>query len=137
MTRGAVRCSAWLGVRLDSEETGQKSLETSELAGDIQATGGRKLATTERMEGTKDQNRRPVENGGRTGDENVALTGGAAEPRGSGVQLTAEVEREASNGADANNSEQTGEKRGIGIGVSWRRCWESSWLRCLDERENA
>ena len=66
------------------------------------------------MEVTKDENRRPVESRGRTGDEKVALAGVAVIPRGSGAELAADVEREACNGRDANHSEQTGERRGIG-----------------------
>ena len=53
------------------------------------------------MEATKDQSRRPVENGERTGDEKVELAGVAAQPRGSGAELAADVEREASDGEDA------------------------------------
>ena len=66
------------------------------------------------MEPTKDENRRPVENGGRTGDEKVALAGVMVEPRGSGAELAADVEREACDGEPARNSEPTGKRRGIG-----------------------
>ena len=66
------------------------------------------------MEATKDDNRRRVENGGRTGDEKVEPAGVVMEPRGSGAELTADVEREACDGEPANNSEQNGERRGIG-----------------------
>ena len=61
VTHGAVRCSAWLGVRLDSVETWNKSLETVGLAGDERVTGDEKLGVAERMEATKDQSRRGVE----------------------------------------------------------------------------
>ena len=114
VTAVAVRCSAWLGVRLDSRETWNKSLETVVLAGDERVTGDEKLAHAERMEIRKDQSRRPVETRGMTGDENVKLAGVAAEPRGSDAELAADGEREASAGQDACNSEQTGRRRGIG-----------------------
>ena len=66
------------------------------------------------MEATKDQSRRPVENGGRTGGEKVELAGVVVKPGGSGAELAADVEREACDNERANNSEQTGERRGIG-----------------------
>ena len=66
------------------------------------------------MEVTKDQSRRPVENGGRTGDAKVALAGVAVKPRGSGAELAADVEREGCDGEPARNSEKTGKRRGIG-----------------------
>ena len=113
MTHGAVRCSAWLGVRLDSVETWNKGLETLGLAGDIRVTGDEKLAIAERMEATTDQSRRGVERSGKTGDENVARTGVVLEPRGSRADLATDAEREACAGQDACNSEQTGKRRGI------------------------
>ena len=138
VTAGAVRCSAWLGVRLDSVETWNKSLETVALAGDDRVTDDQKLALAERMEVRKDESRRPVENGGGTGDEKVKLTGVVAEPRGSDAERGGDAEREASAGQDARDWEQTGKRRGIGkLGVRWRSSWESSWLGCRDERENA
>ena len=70
------------------------------LAGDIRVTGDRKLANAERMEPTKDQSPCPVENGERTGDEKVELAGIVMKPRGSGAELAADVEREASEGKD-------------------------------------
>ena len=66
------------------------------------------------MEPKRDENRRPVENGRRTGDEKVDLAGVVKEPRGSGVELAADVEREGWDGELARNSEQTGKRRGIG-----------------------
>ena len=84
------------------------------LAEDDRVTGDTKLATTQGMEARKDQRRGPVENGGRTGDETVALAGVVMKPRGSGAELAADMERAACDGECANNSEQTGEKRGIG-----------------------
>ena len=114
VTRGAVRCSAWLGVRLDSEKASNKSLETVALAGDDRVTGDGKLAPAERMGATKDQSRRLVERRAMTGDEKPAPTGVVIEPRGSAAALAADVEREASAGQDARNSEQTGRGRGIG-----------------------
>ena len=74
------------------------------LAGDGPVTDDQKLALAERMEATKDQSRRAVENGERTGDEKVALTGVAADPRGSDVELATDAEREASAGQDAGDS---------------------------------
>ena len=50
VTCGAVRCSAWLGARLDSVETWRKSLGTVELAGDSRMTGNRKVELGESME---------------------------------------------------------------------------------------
>ncbi len=66
------------------------------------------------MEPRKDENRRPVENGGRTGNKTVALAGVGMKPRAGGAELAADVEREACEVERANNSEQTGERRGIG-----------------------
>jgi hypothetical protein len=66
------------------------------------------------MEATKDENRRPVESREGTGDEKVDLAGVVVKPRGSGAELVADVEREACDSEPANNSEQTGERRGIG-----------------------
>ena len=71
------------------------------LAGDIRVTGDRKLATAERMDATKDQSLRSVENAERTGDERVELAGIVMKPRGSGAELAADVERGAFNGRDA------------------------------------
>ena len=123
---GAVRCSAWLGVRLDSEETWNKSLETVALAGNDRVTGDEKLAHAERMEVRTDQSRRSVEARGMTGDEKAKLTGVAAEPRGSDAELATDAEREACAGEAARNSEQAGKRRGIGkLGVGWRSSWES------------
>ena len=101
MTRGAVRCSAWLGVRLDSVETCNKSPATRRLAEADRITVDRKLAATERMKPTKDQSRRPVESGGMTGGEKVELTGVVMKPRGRGAELAADVERETSAGKGA------------------------------------
>ena len=126
MTHGAVRCSAWLGVRWDSEETWKKSLETVALAGDDRKTGDEKLAPAERMEATKDQSRRRVETRGMTGDEKPPRTGIVAEPRGSDVELATDAEGEESAGQDAGNSGQAGKGRGIGkLGVRGRSSWES------------
>ena len=66
------------------------------------------------MKPTKDENRRPVESGRKTNDEKVELAGVVVKPRGSGAELAADVEREACDGERARNSEQTGERRGIG-----------------------
>ena len=112
--RVAVRCSAWLGVRLDSERAWKKSLETMALAEGGQITGDEKMALAERMEASKEQSGRSVETRGMTGDENVAPTGVVTEPRGSDAELAADGEREGSAGQTARNSEQTGRRRGIG-----------------------
>ena len=85
-----------------------------ELAGDDRVSGDGKLALAERMEARKDESRRPVENGGPTGDEKVELAGVVVKPRGSGAELAADVEREACDGEPARNSEPTGKRRGIG-----------------------
>ena len=103
--RVAVRCSAWLGVRLDSERAWKKSLETMALAEGGQITGDEKMALAERMQASKEQSGRSVETRGMTGDENVALTGVVTEPRGSGAELVADVERESFDSEDARNSE--------------------------------
>ena len=50
VTRGAVRCSAWLGARLDSVQVWKKNLGTLELAGDSRMTGDGKVELGERME---------------------------------------------------------------------------------------
>ena len=50
-----------------------------------------------------------------TGEEKTELAGTVAEPRGSGAGLAADGEREASDGEDARNSEQTEMRRGIGV----------------------
>ena len=99
---------------MDSGETWNKNLETVGLAENDRITRDRKLASTERMEATKDENRRPVESRGRTGDEKVAHAGVVVKLRGSGAELAADVEREACDGEHARNSEQTGKRRGIG-----------------------
>ena len=91
-----------------------KILEPVGLAGDERITRDGMLAITERMEGRKAQSRRPVENGGRTGGEKVALAGVLVKPRGHDAELAADVERETCDGECANNSEQTGKRRGIG-----------------------
>ena len=100
------------------------------LADDRRNGGLGKLAGTERMEVSRDESTRVVENCGRTGGGKVELAGGV-EREESGGELAAGVAREASNGEVACNWEQAGERRGIGrLGVSWRAAWESSsaWL---------
>ena len=66
------------------------------------------------MKATKDQSGRTVENGRRTGDEMVKRAGAVMEPRGNRAELAADVEREACDDEHAQNSEQAGERRGIG-----------------------
>ena len=130
MTRGAVRCCARLGFFFASEPAWQRLRKTIRFADDRRIVGLGKLATTERMEATRNEIPRPVENGGRTGRRTVEFAGGS-EREESGAELAAGVEREASNGEGAGNSEQAGRKRRIGgLGVSWRAAWESSsaWL---------
>ena len=109
-----VRCSAWLGVRSDAGETCNKNLESLGLAENDRITRDKKLAPAERMQATKDQSRRPVEHGGRTGGEKVALAGVMAKPRGSSAALAADVARKACNGGHVRNSKQPGERRRIG-----------------------
>ena len=106
MTRGAVRCSAWLGARLDSGETWKKSLEALELAGDNRTTGDGKLELSERMalrEAKSLAVSRRVEN--QTPNRGRVCV--VAEPRGSNDALGTNVELEARNIANALNLEQT------------------------------
>ena len=83
------------------------------LARDGRIGGLGKLAVTERMEVTRDESTRVVENCGGTGRRTVELAGGV-EREESGAELAADVARETSNGEEACNSEQAGRKRGIG-----------------------
>ena len=99
---------------MDWRETWNNNLEMLGLAGDGRVTDDEKLALAERMAARKDQRRGPVENGGQTGRERVEFAGVVMKPRGSGAELAADVEREACDGEDARNSEQTGRRRGIG-----------------------
>ena len=112
--RVAVRCSAWLGVRLAWESASEKKLKTLGLAGDGRVTGDEKLASSGRMEVRKDKNGGCVERRNGTGDEKVELVGVTAKPRGSGAELATDVERKAWSGKNARNSEQAGKRRGIG-----------------------
>ena len=65
--------------------------------GDDRRIGGLgKLATTERMEATRDESSRAVENCGRTSGGRMELAGGA-EREESGAELAADVAREGSN----------------------------------------
>ena len=130
MTRGAVRCCARLGFLFASEPTSQRLRKAIRLARGGRIGGLGKLAVTERMEVTRGESSRPVENGEGTGGEKVELAGGVEQAE-SGAELAADMAREGSDGKDARNSEQAGRKRGIGgLGVSWRAAWESSsaWL---------
>ena len=126
MTRGAVRCCARLGFLFAAEPVSQRLRKAIRLARDGRIGGLGKLAGTERMEVTRGESSRVVENRGRTGRPTVELAGGA-EREESGAELAPDVAREDSDGKDACNSEQAGRKRGIGgLGVSWRAAWESS-----------
>ena len=91
MTPGAVRCSAWLGARLDSEQTSKKNLETPVLAGDDRTTGDGKLELSERMELRKTQrlamSRRVAHQTPNRGSVCVL-----AEPRGSDDELISNAE---------------------------------------------
>ena len=53
MTARPVRCSAWLGVRLDSGNSWSKSLETLALGGDDRTTGDRNVELRNRMQSGK------------------------------------------------------------------------------------
>ena len=103
------------------------------FADDRRIGGLGKLAVTERMEPTKDESPRPVENSGRTGRRTAELAGGA-EREESGAELAADVARESSNGEAACNSEQAGKKRGIGgLELAGARLGSLHRLRCRDK----
>ena len=105
MTRGAVRCSAWLGARLDLEHTWKKNLQTSELAGDDRTTGDGKLEFSERMELRETKrlamSRRVANQTPNRGNVCVVV-----EPRGSDDELATDAKSEARNIANARNSER-------------------------------
>ena len=106
MTRGAVRCSAWLGARLDSVKTWKKNLETLELAGDDRTIGNRKLEHRVRIERRETKRlalSRRVENQTPNRDHVCVV----AEPRGNDDERGTNAESEARNIANAWNSEQT------------------------------
>ena len=129
MTAVAVRCCARLGFLFASEPAWQKLRKVIQFASGVRIGGLGKLAGTERMEVTRDESSRAVENGGGTGRRTVELAGGV-ERAESGAELAAGMARDAFSGEDACNSEQAGRKRGIGgLGVSWRVVWESSSAR--------
>ena len=104
VTPGAVRCSAWLGARLDSVQVWKKNLGTLELAGDSRTTGDEKLKVGKRMKlrETKAWRCRDVWH-------NQPPSRGRAcvvdEPRGSDTELAAEAELEARNIAKTRNQE--------------------------------
>jgi len=102
VTHGAVRCSAWLGARLDSEQTSKKNLETPELAGDDGTTGDGKLELSERMELRKTKrlilSRRVANQKPNRGHVCVVV-----EPRGSDAELGIDAEAEAWKIANARN----------------------------------
>ena len=106
MTRGAVRCSAWLGARLDSGETWKKSLEALELAGDNRTTGDGKLELSERM-ALRETKSLAVSRRVANQTPNRGLVCVVAEPRGSNDALGTNVVLEARNIANALNLEQT------------------------------
>ncbi len=105
VTPGAVRCSAWLGARLDSVETWKKNLETPELAGDDRTTGDRKLELSECMELRETKrlalSRRVANQTPNRGNVCVVV-----EPRGSDDELATDEKSEARNIAIARNSER-------------------------------
>ena len=106
VTPGAVRCSAWLGARLDLVKAWEKNLETPELAGDDRTTGDGKLELSERMELRKTKrlamSRRVANRKPNRGHVCVVV-----EPRGSDAELGTEAEAEAWKIANARNWEQT------------------------------
>ena len=106
MTRGAVRCSAWLGARLDSGETWKKSLEALELAGDDRTTGDGKLQLSERM-ALRETKSLAVSRRVANQTPNRGRVCVVAEPRGSNDALGTNVVLEARNIANALNLEQT------------------------------
>ena len=106
VTHGAVRCSAWLGARLDSEQTSKKNLETPELAGDDRTTGDGKLELSERMELRKTQ-RMTVSRRVANQKPNRGHVCVVAEPRGSDAELGTDAEAEAWKIANARNQEQS------------------------------
>ena len=85
------------------------------LAGRCRRTGDERLEVRESIGVRRCQNAGCVEPRGTTGDEQAELAGVVVEPRGNGAGLAADVAREASDGEEARSSEQTGERRGIGI----------------------
>ena len=102
MTRGAVRCSAWLGARLDSRETWKKSLEALELAGDNRTTGDGKLELSERM-ALRETKSLAVSRRVANQTPNRGRVCVVAEPRGSNDALGTNVALEARNIANALN----------------------------------
>ena len=106
MTRGAVRCSAWLGARLDSGETWKKSLEALELAGDNRTTGDGKLELSERM-ALRETKRLAVSRRMENQTPNRDHVCVVAEPRGNDDERGTSAESEARNIANTWNSEQT------------------------------
>ncbi len=105
VTHGAVRCSAWLGARLDSEQTAKKNLETPKLAGDDRTTGDEKLELSERMELRETRrlamSRRVASQTPNRGNVCVVI-----EPRGSDDELATDAKSEARNIANARHSER-------------------------------
>ena len=72
VTVARVRCSAWLGARVDSRETWKKSLETLALTGDDPTTGDENVERRSCMEVRRDEKRRCVETRGRPKSQTVA-----------------------------------------------------------------
>ena len=106
VTHGAVRCSAWLGARLDSVETWKKNLETLRLAGDDRTTGDGKLEFSERMELRETKrlamSRRVANQTPNRGNVCVVI-----EPRGSNDEFATDAKSEARTIANARNWERT------------------------------
>ena len=105
VTPGAVRCSAWLGARLDSEYAWKKNLETPELAGDDRTTGDGKPELSDRMELRETKrlvmSRRVANQTPNRGNVCVVV-----EPRGSDDELATDAKSEARNIANVRNSER-------------------------------
>ena len=93
VTAQPVRCSAWLGVGLNSEKTWQRVGEPLALCASEPTTDDEKREPDECMELRTDQNR--------------ACAGVVAKPRGSVRELGTEMEREAWQRANILNLGQT------------------------------
>ena len=88
------------------------------FADDRRIGGLGKLAITERMEVTRDESSRPVENSGTTRRRTVELAGNS-EREERGAELATGATRDGSAGEAAGHWEHAGRKRRIGrLGVS-------------------
>ena len=118
VTRAAVRCSARLGFFVAAEPAWQRLRKVIRFADDRRIGGLGKWAITERMEVTRDESSRPVENSGTTGRRTVKLAGGS-EREDRGTELATGATPDGSAGEAPGHWEQAGRKRRIGwLGVS-------------------